>query len=197
MRCKPPDKRFYAELKDLNMAFLTLITDQTLFWQGSLFGLDPGVTAGLRALSEAELEFIAATPCPLAGFANLPSPNIVADSPAELRPDQDRWRESANLFATELLMYLWHTAKHDRLAATLCLGPATGRVGQLAGMGFREICDYAAVAAHALQASLGRHPRFWPDLIRAARSGDPDFRLLSRLAVIPLLLAESSRGRYR
>ena len=80
MRCKPPDKRFYAELKDLNTAFLSLITDKTLFWHGSLFGLDPGVTAGLRALSEAELEFIAATPGPLAGFANLPAPNRVADS---------------------------------------------------------------------------------------------------------------------
>jgi hypothetical protein len=191
MRCKPPETRFYVELKDLNAAFLGLITDKRLNWHGSLFGLDSGVTAGLRALSATELDFIASTPGPLAGFANLPSANIVAESRINAGPADDRWMQSTKTFATELAMYLWQTARHDRFAATLCIGPANGRVGQLADMSFREIQDRAGTAVNELKAQLGPHKRFWPDLIRAARGDDRELRFLSRMAVFPLLVAES------
>ena len=41
-----------------------------------------------------------------------------------------------------------------------------------------------------LTARFGRHPRFWPDLIRAAVSADNQFRALSRLTIIPMAIAE-------
>ena len=47
------------------------------------------------------------------------------------------------------------------------------------------------VSARArLRVRFGGNPRFWPDMIRAARSRDEALRELSRLAVLPLMLAE-------
>jgi hypothetical protein len=89
-------------------------------------------------------------------------------------------------------MYLWQMARQDRLAAALCFGPEPGRVSRMADMSFREIQDCAGPAVYQLQARFARHSRFWPDLIRAARSADPDFQYLSRLTIIPLALAQSS-----
>jgi hypothetical protein len=189
MRCKPPDKRFYEELKDLNAGFLALIADHRLEWHGPLLGLDAGVVAGIRSLSQSELDFIAATPGSLAGFPTLPPPHIVAESQAHTRPVNDRWLEAARLYSTELVMYLWQIARRDQLVATLCVGTVAGRAGQLADMSLREIQGCAA-AVYQLEARLGRHRRFWPDLIRAARSADRDFRFWSRMTIIPLTLAE-------
>jgi hypothetical protein len=191
MQCKAPDKRLLAELKDLNAAFLTLIADQRLSWHGPLFGLDAGVTAGIRGLSAAELDFIAATPCPLAGFARSLPPNRVADAGPDGRPVDAEWVESARLFATELIMYQWHMARQHPMVAALCIGPAGDRVRRLGDMSFREIQDCARPAFHQLRARFGRHHRFWPDLIRAARSTDREFRCLTRLAIIPLSVSES------
>lgn len=192
MRCKPPDTRFYAELRDLNTGFLALITDPDLTWHGPLFGLDAGVAAAIRALSKTQQEFIAGIPGPLVEFETLLPPNRVADASPESRPANGRWLESARLFSTELIMYLWQMARQDRLAAALCFGPESGRVSRMADMSFREIQDCAGPAVYQLKARFARHSRFWPDLIRAARSADPDFQYLSRLSIIPLALAQGS-----
>lgn len=192
MRCKPPDTRFYAELRDLNAGFLALIADPALTWQGPMFGLGAGIVAAIRGLSNSQQEFIASTPCPLVGFEILPPPNRVADARPGPRRDDGRWLESARLFSTELIMYLWQMARQDRLTAALCFGPESGRVSRMAEMSFREIQDCAGLAVYQLQARFAHHARFWPDLIRAARSADPDFQYLSRLTIIPLALAESS-----
>jgi hypothetical protein len=192
MRCKPPDTRFYTELRDLNAGFLALIADPAVTWHGPLFGLGAGIVAALRGLSNTQLEFIASTPCPLVRFETMPPPNRVADArPGARRPD-GRWLESARLFSTELIMYLWQMARQDRLTAALCFGPESGRVSRMAEMSFREIQECAGPAVDQLQARFAHHARFWPDLIRAARSADPDFQYLSRLTIIPLALAESS-----
>ena len=192
MRCKPPDTRFYAEMRDLNTGFLALIADPDLTWHGPLFGLDAGVAAAIRALSKSQQEFIAGIPGPLVEFETLPPPNQVADARPVSRHADGRWLESARLFSTELIMYLWQMARQDRLAAALCFGPEPGRVSRMADMSFREIQDCAGPAVYQLQARFARHSRFWPDLIRAARSADPDFQYLSRLTIIPLALAQSS-----
>jgi hypothetical protein len=190
MQCKPPDNRFYAELTDLNAGFLRLIGDCELTWHGALFGLDAGVVNSIRNLSAAELDFIAATPSPLAGFATLPPPDIVADSWRDSRPDDVRWLESAQLFSTQLIVYLWQITRQDPLTAALCVGPATGQASRLAEFSFREVQACARPALYQLRARLARHRRFWPDLIRAARSADGDFRALSRLTIIPLTLGK-------
>jgi hypothetical protein len=190
MRCKAPDKRTLTELKELNAAFLALIIDPGLNWHGPLLGMNSGITAGIRALSPRELDFIAATPCLLPGFESLGPPDRVADSSPDDRPADAAWLDAARLFATELVMYQWHMARQHPLVAALCMGPATGPVSRLANMGFREIQDCARPAVYQLRARFARHCRFWPDLIRAARSSDTEFRCLTRLAIIPLSVAE-------
>lgn len=193
MHCKPPDNRFYADLRDLNAGFLALIADPELRWHGPLLGLDSGVTAGIRALSGAQLDFIASTPCPLVGFNTFPPPRVIADSGARNRPADDRWLDSARLFSTELVMYLWQTARQDWFSAAMCFGPGAEQASRLASMSFREIQHCARPALDQLTARFGRHKRFWPDLLRAAASADRDLKFLSRLAVFPLALGE---GRF-
>lgn len=196
MRCKTPDTRFYAELRDLNAGFLALISDSNLAWHGPLLGLDAPIVSAIRSLSVTQHDFIAETPCPLVGFEILPPPNRVAETASELHPPDERWLESARVFSVELVTYLWQMARKDRLTAAFCFGPDSGRVRRMADMSFREIQQCAAPAVHQLQARFARHPRFWPDLIRAARGADSDFQSLSRLTIIPLALAEISTRRH-
>jgi hypothetical protein len=196
MHCKPPDMRFYGELKDLNAEFLNLIIDHAKPWQEPVLGLDAGSALALRRLSDSELDFIAAAPGMLAGFTVLPSPQRVSESRADLHQSDERWLASARLFCIGMMTYLWQVARRDQLVATLCVGPANGRVARLAELSFREIQGCADRAMTQLNARFGGHPTFWPDLIRAARSEDQEFKALSRLAIIPLTLAEHRSADY-
>ena len=194
MQCKPPDMRFYAELKDLNAGFLKLVIDHGSSWRESVFGLDAGSTAALRSLSEIELDYIAAAPGLLASFSILPPPRSVSEMRADLHRLDDRWLESARIFCIALMTYLWQLARRDPLVTTLCVGPGSARVSRLAELSFREIQGCADRATYQLKARFGNHPTFWPDLIRAARSQDAEFQALSRLAIIPLTVAEHRAG---
>jgi hypothetical protein len=190
MQCKPPEMRFYSELQDLNAGFLRLIVNHGTAWQAPLLGLDAGVTAALRQLTESELEFVATVPGMLAGFAALPPPQNISESASGWRGSDARWLEMVRLFCAGLMTYLWQLARRDKLVTTLCVGPDSGRVNSLAALSFREIQGFSDSAMCQLNARFASHPTFWPDLIRAARSEDDEFRALSRLAVIPLTLAE-------
>ena len=190
MRCKPPDMRFYTELKDLNAGFLSLIVNHVNSWQEPVLGLEAGATAALRRLSDSELDFIATAPGMLAGFSILPPPQSVSESRADLRHSDDCWLESARMFCTALMTYLWQLARRDQLVTALCVGPGRARVNRLAALSFREIQGCANPAMYQLNARFSSHPTFWPDLIRAARSEDDELKALSRLAIIPLTLAE-------
>lgn len=192
MQCKPPDMHFYRELKDLNASFLSLVVDHGSSWQEPVLGLDAGSTAALRSLSTTELDFIATTPGMLANFAVMP-PRSVSESPADLRHSDERWRESLRLFCAALMTYLWQLARRDRLVTALCVGPGGARISNFAALNFREIQGCADRAMYQLTARFGGHPTFWPDLIRAARSRDEEFRVISRLVIIPLTLAEQRR----
>lgn len=194
MQCKAPDMRVYGELRDLNAGFLKLVIKHGHAWQAPVLGLDAGATAALRRLSDSELDFIATTPGLLAGFTVLPPPQSVSELQSWLHGADGHWLESARLFCTALMMYLWQIARRDRLVTALCVGPGTGRVSRLAALSFREIEGSADRAMCQLNARFGSHPTFWPDLIRAARSEDEEFRLMSRLAIIPLTLAEQRSG---
>lgn len=196
MQCKPPDTRFYDDLKDLNVEFLNLIVAHGHSWQKPVLGLDAGSASALRRLSDSELAFIATAPGLLAGFTVLPPPPGVSEPRADLHQSDERWLESTRLFCIGMMTYLWQMARRDHLVAVLCVGPATGRVGCLAELSFREIQGSADRAMSQLNARFGGHPTFWPDLIRAARSEDPELKDLSRLSIIPLTLAEHQAAVY-
>jgi hypothetical protein len=201
MRCKSLDTAVRSELRSLNSGLLRLLTRPGYAEGVRSLGLAPEITARLRALSADDLDFIAGTPALLAGF-ELPPTADVADHVADPGPHQrfrmpdpmpcdtlaviDPWSQAAHLFTATLLTWLWKTDCRDQLVMALCLGPDHA----LPRLGVAQIETLAAHARQRLRVRFGDKPRFWPDLIRAARSRDTDLREFSRLAVLPLMLTE-------
>jgi hypothetical protein len=192
MHCKAPDKRFYRELTDLNAEFLALIT-----WEGHapglpFLGLAPAIRAQLMFLDRSQQEFIAATPTLLAGFAQLPTAHGVNESPPS-RPGIDidtEWRRRGQIFSAGLMTYLWQLAQRDALNAALCIGASQAHVRKFAELNFRDIQARTELVTGKLEARFCRHPRFWPDLIRVTQKGTGVIPRMSRLASIPLAVAE-------
>ncbi len=190
------DIQMYADLAELNLGFLTLMIEEGASRAASALGLEPAIIEQLRRLTSAELEFIAGTPGLLACFSRfVPGPvHHVADRPdaktsAQL-PAESVWWESARLYVIGLLAYLWRLEQHRAPSCTLCAQSAESALAPIADFDFARIRSSADLAVERLRARFVDHPSFWIDLIRSARSGNEDFRALSRLAVIPLLLAE-------
>lgn len=196
MWCKPPDSRTYAALRSLNAAFLVLVTGPDTPGIASGLGLDPVIFEQLARLAPEELEFIAGTPSLLAGFdpsdgVCAPLSDRVAEPPSGPVTWSDAGSGAAPVFAAALLTYLWQMDRRDRLIRALCVGTAEA----LPELTVARIQVYAAEATHRLRARFTNHPCFWPDLVRAARSHDPDLRYIARLTVIPLALAEGRAAR--
>lgn len=191
MRREAPDTRFYNEIKDLNIEFLGLIAAARDACHGAAFGLDSAVVGHIARLGPLQLEAIAETPCILAGFAEAAARPV--SRVAEPAPSSDpEWTARARLFTAGLLTYAWQVSRSDALRAALCVGPAAAT---LAGdTRFRDIRGYADRALVHLQARFRRSGRFWPDLVRAARDGDPDRLHLARLTAIQLATAEVNAG---
>ncbi|MFQ5633866.1 MAG: hypothetical protein ACE5G3_00855 [Gammaproteobacteria bacterium] len=209
MRCKSPDNRIYAELRSLNAGLLRLLVNRESAADSSTLGMAPAVTSGLRGLEPSELEFVAGTPLLLAGFAApraahhaagiaeaaLPlgrygpevgdPTRIPCDRPPHEVGD-DAWSRMVRLFTAALLTWLWKMDRRDPLVTALCIGSADS----LPALSVAVIEEFAADATARLRVRFADHSRFWPDLICAARSRDPDLRALSRLAALPLILAE-------
>lgn len=197
MWCKSLDSRIRGELKSLNAGLLRLLVWSEPVRELPPLGLNPAIASQLRGLRPDELDFIAGTPVLLAGFEAPPDDDTVAriadaEFPCAVYVSAfgDSLSRSAGLFATALLTWLWKMDCHDQLVTALCVG----RDRRLPPLGIREIEAIAGRASDRLRVRFGDHPRFWPDLIRAARSRDTDLRELSRLAVLPLLLAEPQSG---
>ncbi len=191
---KWPDTLLRREIRDFNREFLELLcTDSRA---GEAFGLAPNVRQRLGLLAPAQLETIAETPCLLSAFAVLPPrllPRGVAENPGSgtglpMSPTVAAHAEAARLFAASLLTWLWHTARQDRLLAALCIGPGNLAVEQLASAGFRDLQRAAAGAVGCLEARFCRHPRIWPDLVRAASQSDAQVLMATRLSVVQLTL---------
>jgi hypothetical protein len=194
MPSKWPDTQFRREIRDFNREFLELVC--TANRGGQAFGLAPAVRQRLGSMSPAQLETIAETPCLLSAFVVLPPrqlPRGVAEKPGSdpglpantLTAAQ---ADAARLFAASLLTWLWHTARQDRLLAALCIGPGRLGIEQLASAGFRDVQRAAAGAADCLEARFCRHPRIWPDLVRAASQSDALVLAATRLSVVQLTL---------
>jgi hypothetical protein len=189
MRCKVPDKAFFADLKDLNAEFVGLLQRYPGAEISGVMGLDCALWARVRALNPTEVEFLAATPHLLAGFSELPSVSSVSDHRERPLPGEGRWFEAARVFAASLMTCIRDSARHDRLRAALCLGPTVILSDKLAALSFRDIQSIAGLAAIRLRAQFAGNPRFWPDLLRASVSGDRELRSLACLAGIRLSLA--------
>ncbi len=205
MQCKSPDTRIYAELTSLNAGLLRILVWQDRPDAPGRPRLAPTIATQLRELTRDELAFIAGTPALLAGFmaaaegdradrvadsstlANHYTPSaastITAGAP---RLPGDNWLRLTRVFTATLLTWLWKSDQHGELVRALCIGYGE----QLPQLSVRLIESLATDAAPRLCVRFANHPRFWPDLISAARSGDPQLRALSRLAVIPLALAD-------
>jgi hypothetical protein len=207
MTTKPVDTRLVREMQELNRDFLALLL-KTPAGRGA-YGLDSGVLARLRALSDGQLDTIARCPVLLAGFSvppPFPAPRLVAESrpgsEAEFRPVTGSGIQSATVaapgqlpqradstyYTAALLNWLWQTARNNRLVATLAMGPGRETINNLAEAGFREISRATEMAPGLLMARFCRHPRFWPDLVRAAASPDPELMRITRLAAVQLTL---------
>jgi hypothetical protein len=192
MHRKWPDTQVRQEIHEFNREFLELICEDCS--PGAAFGLTAAIRHRLRLLAPAQLQALAETPCLLAAFAVLPPPRLaprgVADAP--LPAARSTGADAASLFAASLLVWLWHTARQDRLLAALCIGPGRLGVELLSSAGFRDLQRTAAGAAECLEARFCRHPRLWPDLVRAACISDPQVVIATRLSIVQLTLI--SRG---
>lgn len=192
MRHDLSDIRMYADLTDLNRGFLGLMTEPGAHRAAPALGLDVAIVDQLRRLSAAELELIAGTPGLLACFSRWPPVSLhqVAETSITRPPAQTGWRESARLYVTGLLTYLWQMEQHDWPCCALCAGSADKEPGLLEAFDFARIRASADFAVDQLRARFTDHPSFWADLIRGVHSGNEDFQVLSRLTIIPLVLAE-------
>jgi len=186
------DMRMYADLADLNRGFLSLLTESGAGRAAPGLGLDVVIVDQLRRLSPAQIGFIASTPGLLACFAHLPQATLlqVAERPVTRQPFPSGWRESARLYVTGVLTWLWQLDQHNWPCCALCAGFREKGPGSPGEFDFTKIRSSADFAVDQLRARFTDHPTFWSDLIRSARSGDEDLRALSQLTVIPLVLAE-------
>lgn len=187
MQRKSPETQFRREIHEFNREFLQLLREDAQ--SGAAFGLALPVRQRLRVLTPVQLEAIAETPCLLAAFAVLPPRTAslgVADAP--VRVVRAAQADAACVFATSLLVWLWHTARQDRLLAALCIGPGRVGVEQFSSVGFRELQRTAASSVDSLEARFCRHPRLWPDLVRSACGSDLQVQMATRLSVVQLTL---------
>jgi len=189
MQCEAPDTHFYADIRDFNLEFLGLVASARHAGQGCLLGLDSGVVQQVSRLPALQLQAMATIPCLLAAFGVGPRTGLrVAEPP----PGEDpRWVERLRLFTTGLLTYLWQMSRSDALRVALVLGPTAPPHAPEAPM--RDIRNHAEQAARHLEARFRTSPRFWPDLVRAARDGQPQRLHLARLTAIQLASAEKPR----
>ncbi len=191
MANKWPDSQVGREIHEFNLEFLELICADSS--RGVAYGLDPAVRQRLRQLAPAQREAVAATPCLLAAFtALLPWPDAqgVAQGVAEtsLMAFREAPSDAARLFAASLLAWLWHTARQDRLLAALCIGPGSRAVEHLSSAAFRDLQRTAAGPSGCIEARFCRHPRLWPDLVRAASIPVGPVLTATRLSVVQLTL---------
>lgn len=184
MTSKWPETRRGEEIFQFNRGFLELL-------RGSgdapeVFGLDRAVRSRLGTMSGNQLDVIAYTPCLLVAFSPLLAAG--ASGVSEAGPAPPVPIRGVQIYAASLLAWLWQAIRQDKLLTTLCVGPDTTVREQLATAGLRDLQRAAADAGHYLEARFCRHPRFWPDLIRAAAAGDARLLAATRVSAVQLTL---------
>lgn len=191
MRPEAPDSRFFAEIAELNRAFLRLVAEG---WQcriGRVFGLDAAIAGQIARLSESQCRAIAETPCLLVTFRRPLRPNL-AVRVAESRADASdpRWSDAVRVFTAGLVTYAWQAVRSDALRAALCLGTLAPEFRELT---FTETQSYPHAGFVSLEARFHAHPRLWPDLLDAAHHQGEDALRMVRLGVVQLALSDSAQ----
>lgn len=123
---------------------------------------------------------------PPAGRRPEPGQRPVPCGPAH--PVPERHSSELRLYVVGLITWLWQTARQDPLLATLCMGPDCSVLDGLGQMSFGEIQRVGAAATGLLEARFCRYPRLWPDLLRAARTRNPQVVVVTQLSVAQLTL---------
>jgi hypothetical protein len=185
----------FSPIRDINREFLRVLTRPAVQGRQHLLGLESPVLDGLCSLSTCQLDEIAAVPHLLAEFSPVPDAAAAARisavqerSPPFESPDNG-WDQEVHAFTDRLLTCLWQSARHDTLLAAFCVGPNEDIRRSMAQLSFTKISRYSDQAYRSLRARLSSHPRFWPDLIRAARSGSTAQQHASQLSIIQLSVA--------
>ena len=175
MPCEPPDKHFFAEITDLNLGFLRLAADPRAGSAGrELIGLAEESAAALQVLAPAELEQLARTPTLLAGIVDGPAAGSVAEAGPAAGVLNPAWSGAARLYATGLLTYLWQLARHQPVAAALCIGPEPARVQALAGMSCADVLNRTVALEHRLRARRILRAPYLSHLLQVIRGGATD-----------------------
>lgn len=194
-RLTPPADRRVA---DINREFLRLATHPALQTALPVLGLDPSIRQGLRQLSPAAIDNLAAAPVLLAEFQPLPgtgqfSMSAIADQVAD--QDIDRgWLAERRAFADRLLTCLWQAASAGDRTFAFSAGPNRAAGLHYRSLGFAQIRRYRDEAAECLRARLASHPHCWADLIRGACTGSSADLATAHLSLIPLTVGECRLG---
>ena len=196
---RPPATEIAAEVTSMNRAFLDLLTDPLAPTGTAVLGLDPLLLDGLRVLSPAQRDELAAVPLLLADFS-LPEQAQstrftyrVADIQLPGADAPSAWLTRVDAFANRLLTTLWHFSRIDRRSesgfAAFCMGFDTATARLLGDMSFAELSHQAAEVCASLRARHADHPSCWPDLIRLVAEGAAEQLNAARLGLIPLTVA--------
>jgi hypothetical protein len=191
MASRSPESSQRQALAGFNRDFVTLLCSVPP--GQAAFGLDATLLGRLRGLPGPAREALAAAPVLLAGCRGLPppGPGVAEARPAGLRPGP---APECQIFATALLTWLWQVARADGLTVALHTGPGTDLPDWLRAVAVGDLQAAAAGAPRWLEARFAGNPRLWPDLVRAAASGDPELLTITRLSVVQLTLVAPRAG---
>ena len=196
MLSESPDLRsgdlFKAEITDINHEFLRLLTHPAVCASGDILGLDIQIRQALWELTPAELNRVAALPLLLPEFDPLPLYAGVRDTENRIADGclARSWQEKKRDFANRLLACIWQNARANVWRTSLYAGISLRECRTLAEMKFSSLSRCSDQAARQLRVRLCAHDRYWPELIRAIKKGDPNQETASQLALIPLSVAQ-------
>jgi len=184
----------YPEISQLNREFFRLLLHPSVPLEGSVLGLKPEWLGRMAALSEAQLHTASEVPCLLMELAGKRDGYACGAAATDARPE---WQHARQMFVMSLLTYMRQLHRQDKAAArragVVIAGPATG-AASVEDLSFRDIRRLAFDGAVDLRARFTDHPRFWPDLLDSAADGSSRYATVSRLSVLPLMVAEVAAG---
>jgi hypothetical protein len=174
-------QRALNDLMSLNLVFLGLIRARAAGRgpAASPFGLPRPLPAAIARLGNAELVSVAGCPFALCSFglhefddwAGLLAQQVSEPAAA------DGWPGAAGRgrqFAAVALAMIRDLAVTEPHAASLFFGMPPALAELFAATDLAALPRFASEAEGSLKARLADHPRFWPELVAAARSASVD-----------------------
>ncbi len=174
-----------SELTSLNLSYLALLEllrRSTAATQNTILGMNRRYVDDLRALGRVERLRIAACPYALFRLRLQSSDTAAAVYEHEAAHWSPRERAAQSRFLTSALVYAWHVARSDMLAARTTLGLSAATCLAMARLSVTHLHLAGARGARLLTTRFVRYPPFWPGVIRAAAKPLPEQLAVSRLA---------------